>query len=81
LAYESHVQDVQKELHSLREKVYEIANDDTKNERTEKLQNDLKHFKTEALQLETSSEELRTGMAKLVQKIYSAGSVMMSLYS
>jgi hypothetical protein len=72
-AYESHVQDVQKELHTLRDKVYEIANDDTKNERTEKLKNDLKHYKTEALKLETGSEDLRISMARLVQKIYSAG--------
>ena len=31
-AYESHMQEVQKELHSLREKVADIANDETKNE-------------------------------------------------
>lgn len=72
-AYESHMQDVQKELHSLREKVNEIANDDTKNERTEKLKNDLNSFKDQAIQLETDSDELRVAMARLVRKIYTVG--------
>lgn len=70
-AYETHMQDVQKELHNLREKVFEIANDETKNERTEKLKGELKYLKQLALQLETNSDELRTKMANLVKKIYS----------
>jgi dsDNA-specific endonuclease/ATPase MutS2 len=72
-AYENHVQDVQKELHNLREKVYEIANDDTKNERTEKLTDDLQSYKNEAIKLEEDSDELRSVMARLVRKIYAAG--------
>lgn len=72
-AYETHVQDVQKELLNLREKVYEIANDDTKNERTEKLKDDLRSYKSEAIQLEEGSDELRSTMARLVRELYSAG--------
>ncbi len=72
-AYETHVQDVQKELLNLREKVFEIANDDTKNERTEKLKDDLKIYKQEAIQLEEGSDELRSTMARLVRELYSAG--------
>jgi hypothetical protein len=72
-AYENHVQDVQKELHNLREKVYEIANDDTKNERTEKLKLELKYYKNEALQLETDSDEIRSTLARLMKQLYSVG--------
>lgn len=70
-AYESHMQDVQKELHSMREKVFEIANDDTKNERTDKLKSDLDNFKDEAIRLETDADELRITMSNLVRRIYS----------
>lgn len=70
-AYEHHIQDVQKELHLLREKAHEIANDQTKNERTEKLKADLNRYKSEALQLETDSDELRLTMASLVRRVYS----------
>ena len=72
-AYENHMQDVQKELHSMREKVFEIANDDTKNERTEKLKSDLDNFKDEAIQLETDADELRITMSTLVRRIYAVG--------
>lgn len=70
-AYEHHIQDVQKELHQLREKANQIANDRTKNERTEKLKADLNRYKNEALQLETDSDELRVEMARLVKQVYS----------
>lgn len=70
-AYEAHIQDVQKELHQLREKANQIANDHTKNERTEKLKADLNHYKNEALQLETDSDEVRIEMAHLVKQVYS----------
>lgn len=75
-AYESHMQDVQKELHSMREKVFEIANDDTKNERTEKLKSDLDNFKDEAIRLETDADELRITMSSLVRRIYSVGKLV-----
>jgi chromosome segregation ATPase len=76
-AYESHMQDVQKELHSMREKVFEIANDDTKNERTEKLKSDLDTFKDEAIQLETDADQLRITMSNLVRRIYAVGKINM----
>jgi peptidoglycan hydrolase CwlO-like protein len=79
-AYENHVQDVQKELHNLRDKVYEIANDDTKNERTEKLKGDLQNYKNEAIKLEEDSDELRSVMARLVRQIYSAGRIFASCF-
>jgi hypothetical protein len=69
-AYESHMQDVQRELHTLRDKVNEMANNHTKNERTEKLKAEIIQFKSDALQLETDSDYLRTVMAKTVHKIY-----------
>eukprot|EP01033_Poteriospumella_lacustris_P005336 gene5336-3806_t len=69
-AYESHMQDVQRELHTLRDKVNEMANNHTKNERTEKLKAEIIQFKSDALQLETDSDYLRTHMAKTVHKIY-----------
>ena len=72
-AYEHHIQDVQKTLHTLREKATEIANDQTKNERTEKLKADLSKYKNEALQLEIDSEEMTVEMGKLVKKVYSVG--------
>ncbi len=72
-AYENHMQDVQKELHAMREKVFEIANDDPKNERTEKLKSDLDSFKDEAIRLETDADELRITMSTLVRRIYAVG--------
>lgn len=78
-AYESHMQDVQRELHTLRDKVNEMANNHTKNERTEKLKAEIIQFKSDALQLETDSDYLRTVMAKTVHKIYTVGTFA-SLY-
>lgn len=72
-AYESHMQDVQRELHTLREKVHEMANNHTKNERTEKLKSEIIQFKRDALQLETDSDRLRSTMTKTVQRIYIIG--------
>lgn len=72
-AYEGHMQDVQRELHTLRDKVSEMANNHTKNERTEKLKAEIIQFKSDALQLETDSDYLRGVMAKTVQKIYTVG--------
>ena len=72
-AYENHMQDVQKELHSLREKVADIANDDTKNEKTESLKVNQKKYKEEALKLESDSDEILKKIKKLVRKIYTVG--------
>eukprot|EP01038_Epipyxis_sp_PR26KG_P007867 gene7867-10676_t len=72
LAYENHMQDVQKELYSLREKVAEIANDDTKNEKMKQLKRDQEHFKSETMSLEVKIEELRKKMRIQVEATYSA---------
>ena len=69
-AYESHMQEVQKELHSLREKVADIANDETKNEKTESLKVNQKKYKEEALKLESDSDEILKKIKKLLRKIY-----------
>ena len=72
-AYESHMQEVQKELHSLREKVADIANDETKNEKTETLKQNQKKYKEEALKLEFDSDEILKKIKKLVRKVYTVG--------
>lgn len=69
-AYENHMQDVQKELHSLREKVQEMANTQTKNERTVKLKSDLTQVKSDTEKLEADSDQLRSLMAISIRKIY-----------
>jgi ATP-dependent Lon protease len=73
LAYEGHMQEVQKELHSLREKVADIANDETKNEKTETLKLNQKKYKEEALKLESDSDEILKKIKKLVRKVYTVG--------
>ena len=78
-AYESHMQDVQKELHSLREKVADIANDDTKNEKTESLKINQKKYKEEALKLEIDSDEILKTIKALVRKTYTVGEYLRSL--
>jgi chromosome segregation ATPase len=75
-AYESHMQEVQKELHSLREKVADIANDETKNEKTESLKANQKKYKEEALKLETDSDEILKKIKKLIRKIYTVGELV-----
>jgi predicted nucleic acid-binding Zn-ribbon protein len=75
LAYEGHMQDIQRELHNLRDKVQEIANNQTKNERTEKLKAEITRLKNDAIQLETESDDLRSKMSKTVQKIYTVGNI------
>ena len=75
LAYENHMQDVQRELHQLREKVADIANDETKNEKTEKLKADQKRYKSEALKLEVDTDEIRKKIRKVVRQIYSVGKI------
>lgn len=72
-AYENHMQDVQKELFNLREKVSEIANDDTKSEKMEGLKSDQIRYKDEALELEAYSDSLRKKLKNLMSKIYAVG--------
>jgi hypothetical protein len=67
------MQEVQKELHSLREKVADIANDETKNEKTETLKLNQKKYKEEALKLESDSAEILMKIKKLVRKVYTVG--------
>lgn len=50
-----------------------MANNHTKNERTEKLKSEIIQFKRDALQLETDSDQLRSTMTKTVQRIYVIG--------
>lgn len=73
VAYENHMQDVQKELHNLREKVAEIANDETKAEKTKELKEKQAKFRAEAFKLEADSDEMRKRMAIHVRKIYTVG--------
>lgn len=79
LAYEAHMQEVQKELHSLREKVADIANDGTKNEKTETLKLNQKKYKEEALKLENDSDEILKKIKKLVRKVYTVGTNLLVL--
>jgi hypothetical protein len=65
--------DVQKELISLREKVADIANAETKNAKTKSLKSEETKFKNEALGLLASSDEFRKKIRVLVKKTYSAG--------
>lgn len=77
-AYESHMQEVQKELHSLREKVADIANDETKNEKTASLKVNQKKYKEEALKLESDSDEILKKIKKLLRKIYTVGEYILN---
>jgi hypothetical protein len=67
------MQDVQKELFTLRELVAEIANNSTKNEKTASLKEEGKKFKSEALHLLAESDDLRMHIRALVKKTYSVG--------
>ena len=80
-AYEGHMQEVQKELHSLREKVADIANDETKNEKTETLKNNQKKYKEEALKLEADSDELLQKIKKLVRRVYTVGKCLVCSFN
>lgn len=72
VAYENHMQDVQRELHSLRGKVADIANDETKADKTAKLKEDQIRFKNEALKLEADSDEIRKRLRELAKETYTA---------
>ena len=65
--------DVQKELHQLREKVAEIANDETKNENIASLKKEQSTFKSEALRLLGDSDDSRRKIRSLVRETYALG--------
>eukprot|EP01036_Dinobryon_divergens_P030860 gene30860-40168_t len=69
-AYENHMSDVQKELHQLREKVAEIANDETKNENISRLKKEQTTYKSEALRLLGESDDCRKLIRSLVRQTY-----------
>jgi hypothetical protein len=58
-AYEHHMQDIQRELHVLRETVAEIAGDKTRTEKLASLSKDEQYFKNEALIYDIETNELR----------------------
>jgi uncharacterized protein (DUF342 family) len=70
-AYEHHMHDVQKELHILREKASEIANDKTKEEKLSKLENDQKFFRNEAIRLDFETTESRKKLRNILSKAHS----------
>lgn len=72
-AYETHVQEIQKEIHSLRLTVLELANEQTKHERKEKLKAELDLLKSSALKFETEADELRSVVVNLVRKLCQIG--------
>lgn len=67
--------DVQKELHQLREKVAEIANDETKNENISRLKKEQSTYKSEALRLLGESDDCRKSIRSLVRQTYALGTV------
>ena len=71
-AYEHHMQDIQNELQSLREKVAEISGDATRKSKLETLDSNQTKFKTEALHLDTETLAQRKQLRKLVNKLHSA---------
>jgi chromosome segregation ATPase len=72
-AYENHMQDVQKELYFLREKVNEIANDLTKEEKIKSLEADQQFYRNETLSLDSSNNELRKKLRMLTGRMRSVG--------
>jgi len=73
-AYEQHMYDVQKELHQLREKVTEIANDKTRDEKIQQLSSDQVKFRHEALFYDEAAAGLRKKIKRLkeaMQKVES----------
>ncbi len=70
-AYEQHIQDVQNELQSLREKVAEISGEETRKAKLKSLDADQTKLKAEALRLDQESVSLRKQMRKLVNVLHS----------
>ena len=72
-AYEQHMYDVQKELHTLREKVTEIANDKTRDEKIKQLSTDQIKYRHEALFYDEESALLRKKIKALKETLNSVG--------
>jgi len=70
-AYEHHMQDIQNELQSLREKVSEISGEETRKSKLETLDGNQTKFKAEALHLDTETLSQRKQLRKLVNKLHS----------
>jgi len=70
-AYEHHMQDIQNELQSLREKVSEISGEETRKSKLETLDVNQTKFKTEALHLDAETLAQRKQLRKLVNKLHS----------
>lgn len=70
-AYEQHIQDVQNELQTLREKVAEISGEETRKAKLKSLDIDQTRLKAEALRLDQEAVSLRKQMRKLVNVLHS----------
>jgi hypothetical protein len=69
-AYEFHMEGVQKELHFLREKAKEIANDKTKEEKINQLDNNQKFYSAESVRLDGETNELRKQLRSLAGTVH-----------
>ena len=70
-AYEHHIQDIQNELQSLREKVTEISGEETRKAKLESLDENQTKFRADALALDTESLSQRKQLRKLLNKLHS----------
>ena len=70
-AYEHHMQDIQRELHVLRETVAEIAGDKTRTEKLASLRKDEQYFKNEALLYDIETNELRKKLEGITGTMHS----------
>ena len=73
VAYEAHMVNVQKELHTLREKAVAIANDTTREEKLRKLDSDTLTFRNEALKLDRTTNDLRKTLVILADSVNTIG--------
>ena len=69
-AYEFHMEGVQKELHFLREKAKEIANDKTKEEKINQLDSNQKFYSAESIRLDAETNELRKKLRTLAGTVH-----------
>lgn len=70
-AYEHHMQDVQRELHLLRNKVLDIANDKTREDKLSTLASEEQFFKTEALTFDVETNNMRKRLRRLTSTMQS----------
>ena len=78
-AYEQHMYDVQKQLHLLREKVTEIANDKTRDEKIQQLSADQIKYRHEALFFDEAAADLRKKIKRLKETMSSVGKSWLSI--